>query len=63
MSAFVAIGIEIQLITALILIPIAAIGHVVGLRAHEFILRNDQLFKRATGAVLIIISSLGLISL
>lgn len=63
MTAFVLLGIELHLMAALILIPVAAIGHVIGLKAHEFILQNDQLFKRATGGVLIIISSLGLINL
>jgi len=63
MTAFAMIGIELQVLAALILIPIAAMGHVVGLKTHEYILKNDQLFKRATGAVLIIISSLGLLSL
>lgn len=60
MSAFVALGIELQLLTALVMIPVAAIGHIIGLKAHEVILRNDQLFKRVTGGVLVIISSLGL---
>ncbi|MBD3671373.1 MAG: sulfite exporter TauE/SafE family protein [Gammaproteobacteria bacterium] len=63
MSAFAALGVDLNLIDALILIPIAAIGHVLGLRAHELILRNDALFKRMIGGVLVIISLLGLFQL
>ncbi len=63
MTAFVVLGIDLQLVTALIMIPIAAIGHVIGLRAHDYILKNDRLFKRVTGGVLVVISSVGLLSL
>ena len=63
MMAFDVARIELQLISALTLIPTAAIGHVVGLRVDEFILRNGQLLKRVTGVVLIIINAPGLISL
>jgi uncharacterized membrane protein YfcA len=61
MSTFKAMGINIHLMTALYLLPIAAIGHVIGLKLHETILKNDQQFKRIIGGVLIIISLLGLI--
>ena len=61
MSTFKVMGIDIHVITALYLLPIAAIGHVIGLKSHELILKNDQQFKRIIGAVLIIISVLGLI--
>ena len=60
MTAFVVVGIELNLIVALILIPVASIGHIIGLKLHEKILQNDGLFKRLTGGVLIIISSIGL---
>ena len=60
MSAFVVVGVDLHLTTSLILLPIAAIGHLVGLKAHDKILQNDQTFKRMIGAVLIIISLLGL---
>jgi uncharacterized protein len=60
MSTFVIVGIKLNLLLALTLIPVAAIGHVVGLKAHEVILENDALFKRITGGVLIIISCFGL---
>jgi len=60
MSTFKALGIDIHLLTAVYLLPVAAIGHVIGLKMHNLILKNDQLFKRVIGAVLIVISVLGL---
>lgn len=60
MSAFLLVGVELNFIAALLLLPFGAIGHFMGLKAHDFIIQNDELFKRATGAVLILISCLGL---
>lgn len=60
MSAFIAVGVSLQWRSALLLLPVAAIGHVIGLKTHDAILRNDRLFKRIIGAALIIISVLGL---
>lgn len=61
MTTFIAVGVEIHFLTSLYLIPVAAIGHVIGLKTHDLILKNDELFKRLIGGVLIVISSLGLI--
>lgn len=61
MSAFVALGVALNWLDALLLIPVAAIGHYLGLKAHQAILQNDQLFKRLTGGVLMLISVLGLL--
>ena len=63
MAAFAALGVELQTLNALLLLPVAAIGHVIGLKAHDAILRNDQQFKRWIGGGLMIISLLGLHSL
>lgn len=60
MSTFFVLGVDLQVMNALLLLPVAAIGHVVGLRYHEAILNNDQQFKRITGGVLALISLLGL---
>ena len=60
MSAFAALGIELNTLTALLLLPIAAIGHVAGLKTHEIILQNDRLFKRWVGGGLLLVSLLGL---
>jgi uncharacterized membrane protein YfcA len=62
MSAFVALGVALNWLDALLLIPVAAIGHYLGLKAHQAILKNDQLFKRLTGGMLLLISALGLFS-
>ena len=63
MSTFAAVGVDLHLLDALLLLPVAAIGHVLGLRTHEFILRNDQLFKRVIGLMLGLVSGLGLVKL
>lgn len=60
MATFKTLGVDIHLLTALYLIPVAAIGHFIGLKTHDLILKNDQQFKRIIGGVLIIISVLGL---
>lgn len=62
MSTFVALSVELNLLIALALLPVAAIGHIVGLKAHEAIIRNDSLFKRWIGGGLAIVSTLGLIN-
>ena len=60
MSAFAALGIKLHFMTALALLPVAAIGHVAGLKTHDVILKNDQAFKRWVGAGLMLVSLLGL---
>jgi len=62
MSTFVALSVDLHLAAALLLIPVAAIGHVLGLKTHHAILRNDQLFKRWMGGGLAIVSALGLLN-
>ncbi len=61
MSAFVVLGIPLNWLEALLLIPVAAIGHYLGLKAHDCILKNDRLFKRLTGGLLLLISTMGLL--
>ena len=60
MTAFAAIGIDLQPLSALALLPVAAIGHVTGLKTHETLIKNDQAFKRWIGAGLMLVSLLGL---
>ena len=60
MSTFKALGVDIHILSAIYLLPIAAIGHIIGLKTHDVIIKNDQKFKRIIGAALIIISVLGL---
>jgi len=60
MSTFLALSVELNFIAALSLIPVAAIGHFLGLRAHESISANDIVFKRWMGGGVVVISLLGL---
>lgn len=60
MSTFAVLDVDLQFFSALMLLPVAAVGHVIGLKTHDRILQNDQLFKRVMGGVLILISLLAL---
>ncbi len=60
MATFIALSVDIYWLMALLLIPVAAIGHIAGLKVHEAIVQNDVLFKRWVGAGLAIVSGLGL---
>lgn len=60
MTAFYLLDVPLNLASALLLLPVAAIGHVAGLKAHEQILQNDALFKRAIGGLLLLICVFGL---
>lgn len=60
MSTFVLVGVNLHLLIAAALLPIAAIGHVAGLKSHAAILRNDQRFKQVMGGVLMVVSGIGL---
>jgi uncharacterized membrane protein YfcA len=61
LSTLSALGINLQWLPALMLLPVAAIGHVIGLRAHEVIMQNERRFRRVIGGGLIIISVIGLL--
>jgi uncharacterized protein len=63
MTTFVVLSVNLHFLTALTLLPVAAIGHILGLKAHNAIMRNDLLFKRWIGGGLIIVSVLGLAEL
>jgi uncharacterized protein len=63
MSTFVVFGVEIFWKIALVLLPLAAIGHVIGLKLHEKIIENDAKFKRIIGGALVFISLLGLVKI
>jgi uncharacterized membrane protein YfcA len=60
MTTFVALSVDLHFPMALALLPIAAIGHLFGLKAHNAILRHDLLFKRWVGGGLVVVSALGL---
>ena len=59
MTAFTVLSIDLNLYSAMLLLPVAAIGHVAGLKTHDIIINNDQQFKRWIGAGLLIICLAG----
>lgn len=63
MSTFAAFGVDLQLLTAVALVPIAAVGHVLGLRVHDAILNNQRTFQRWIGAGLMVVCVVGLVRL
>ena len=61
MVAFMAVGVYIDWRFSLMLIPVAALGHFIGLRMHERMIKSDAKFKRWMGGVLIIVCIVGLL--
>ncbi len=60
MAAFVWLDVDLQLIHHLWLLPCAAVGHVIGLYAHDRILRAETpVFFRVLGSVLLLVSGFG----
>ena len=61
--AFVAVGVDMQWKHHLWLLPCAGLGHVLGLRFHDYTLRNRDtvLFFRVLGAGLLVVSLVGLL--
>ena len=60
MGAFVIVDVYINWQFSLMLIPIAALGHFIGLKVHDRIIENDTQFKRWMGGILILICLAGL---
>lgn len=60
MTAFASLGVNLNILTAITLLPVAAVGHVIGLKTHEMILRNDIVFKQLIGGMLVVVSCLAL---
>lgn len=61
MAAFVWAGVDLQWLQHLWLLPCAALGHYLGLLAHNRLLQaNSKTFYRLLGWVLLLVSSLGL---
>ena len=60
MSAFVIVDVYINWQFSLMLIPVAALGHFVGLKVHDRVIENDYIFKRWMGGALVLICIVGL---
>jgi uncharacterized membrane protein YfcA len=54
------LGVPLQLAAAALLLPVAAIGHVVGLKCHDYLLRRERLCRRLLGCLLVVVSLAGL---
>ncbi|MFV8570312.1 TSUP family transporter [Marinobacter sp. SBS5] len=63
LGAFVWVGVDLQLIHHIWLLPAAAVGHVIGLYVHDRMLHAEtSLFYRVLGTILLIVSSTGLVT-
>ncbi|UTA46544.1 sulfite exporter TauE/SafE family protein [Simiduia sp. 21SJ11W-1] len=61
MAAFVWAGVDLQWLQHIWLLPCAALGHYLGLIAHQKLLQaNSRTFYKVLGWVLLLVSSLGL---
>ncbi len=60
LATLAAVGVEMHWQFSVMLLPVAAIGHLIGLKLHDAILKNDRLFKQVTGGTLAVISGFGL---
>jgi len=60
MTTFAVLGVDLNVLTSVALLPVAAVGHFIGLKTHDVILRNDVLFKRVIGGMLVVVSGLAL---
>ncbi len=60
MAAFYLAGVELQWQLSTLLLPIAAVGHVIGLRFHDRLVKNEnRAFFKVIGWALLSISSIG----
>ena len=60
LSTFLVFGVALHWQSSLLLLPAATAGHVVGLKVHDWTIKNDKIFKQVIGGVLAVISGLGL---
>ena len=60
MIGFSIAGVPLQFTNAILLLPFAAVGHVIGLKTHQWLLQRDnRSFYRNIGWVLLITSAVG----
>ncbi|MDH5179657.1 MAG: TSUP family transporter [Gammaproteobacteria bacterium] len=60
LTTLATLGFKLYFLDSMLLIPVAAIGHLAGLKVHDYILQNDRRFKQVIGVVLSIICLFGL---
>jgi len=61
MAAFLFAGVYIDWKFSIMLIPVAGLGHVIGLKVHDQLIKNDAKFKRWIGGALLLVCIIGLI--
>jgi len=61
MLTFAAASVNLHFYSALLL-SVSAIGHVIGLKTHEYIIQNESVLIRIIGGLLTLISLMGLYS-
>jgi len=60
MAAFLFVGVFIDWKFSLMLIPVAGIGHIIGLKVHDQLIKNDAKFKQWIGSALLLVCIIGL---
>ncbi len=61
LATFAWFDIDLQIGGMLLLFPVAAIGHLLGMRAHDYLLDKDRLFKAVIGGAMAIIAAIGFV--
>ncbi len=59
LATFAWFDIDLQLVGMLLLFPVAAVGHLLGMRAHDYLLDKDRLFKAVIGGAMAVIAAIG----
>lgn len=59
LATLVWFGIDLQPGSMLLLVPVTAVGHAIGMKVHERLLENERLFKRVLGVGMLTIAALG----
>ena len=63
LATFAWFDIDLQVGGTILLFPVAAIGHLLGMRAHDYLLDKDRLFKLVIGAAMAVIAIAGFMRL
>lgn len=64
LAALAGVGVDLRWLWALLLLPVAAVGHVLGLKVHDWLIRGDaEEVKRWLGLGLLAVSTGGLVQL
>lgn len=56
LSTLIAFDVDLQWALSLVLLPIVAVGHVLGLKAHEWLMANPTFTKQLIGGALVLMS-------